>query len=353
MLRYGELIYAGLRDQGVQVERTSPPVVAGRLGGKPFGWRGHFDKYVIFPCLLYFKARNVDVVHICDHSYAGNVAFLRGKANVVTCHDLLSVRAYLGELPQGTLTRLGNLLQRWNMRGMRLAGEVLCVSENTSVDLGRILGAKTKRSVILNALNYPFSPMPRDEARAAIRALGVDPDIPYLLHVGGDVWYKNRLGVVRIFAKLIEQHPQLSLQMVMAGKPLPGDIRAEIERRAMHERVKELVSIPNESLRALYSGATALLFPSFEEGFGWPIIEAQACGCPVITSNLPPMTDVAGGAAILIDPHQEDEAARIIGAALPAIERLREAGFKNVERFSVNEMSRGYIHAYETVLKAT
>ena len=82
-------------------------------------------------------------------------------------------------------------------------------------------------------------------------------------------------------------------------------------------QVRELVSVQNEDLRALYSTATALLFPSFQEGFGWPIIEAQACGCPVITSNRTPMTEVGENAAIYINPDSPEEAAREIAKHFP------------------------------------
>ena len=78
--------------------------------------------------------------------------------------------------------------------------------------------------------------------------------------------------------------------------------------------VIEVVEPSDEDLRSLYSGAAALLFPSLYEGFGWPLIEAQSCGCPVITSNRSPMTEVAGSAALYIDPANESAAAALIAA---------------------------------------
>ena len=104
----------------------------------------------------------------------------------------------------------------------------------------------------------------------------------------------------------------------------------------------ERVKPPNETLRALYTAAQALLFPSLYEGFGWPLLEAQSCGCPVITSNRPPMTEVAGAGALLIDPESEQEAAQTIAEHLERLGDLREAGFRNLKRFDRDELMRRY-----------
>ena len=96
------------------------------------------------------------------------------------------------------------------------------------------------------------------------------------------------------------------------------------------------------TVRALYTGAAMLLFPSLYEGFGWPIVEAQSCGCLVVTSNREPMREVAGGAAILVDPEQAEEAAAEIAAKWPRREALRAAGLVNVRRFGRQEIMGAY-----------
>ena len=101
----------------------------------------------------------------------------------------------------------------------------------------------------------------------------------------------------------------------------------------LRDRVIELTNITNEDLRALYSKATALLFPSLREGFGWPIIEAQACGCPVFTSDRVPMTEVGGDAAIYLDPTDPRPAPRLL---LPILWTV----FRNFGRLAW-KMSRG------------
>src|SRR6185437_13088426 len=103
--------------------------------------------------------------------------------------------------------------------------------------------------------------------------------------------------------------------------------------------VVECVDLSDVELRALYTGALALLFPSLEEGFGWPILEAQACGCPVITSDRSPMMDIAGNAAIFIDPKNAAGAAAAIASRMGDLNALREAGLANVHAYSPEKMA--------------
>ena len=118
-------------------------------------------------------------------------------------------------------------------------------------------------------------------------------------------------------------------------------------RNALGDRVVELTNASNEDLQALYSKATALLFPSLREGFGWPIIEAQACGCPVFTSDRVPMTEVGGDAAIYLDPTDPPAAAAVIANSLDRIPQLRQAGLENAKRFSSSAMISSYSSVYQ------
>ncbi|WP_367027021.1 glycosyltransferase [Methylococcus sp. ANG] len=111
-----------------------------------------------------------------------------------------------------------------------------------------------------------------------------------------------------------------------------------------------MTDVVNEDLRALYSLADTLIFPSLQEGFGWPIIEAQACGCPVVTSNIAPMTEVGGNGAVYINPREETSAASIIAEMQGRRELLKQAGFANAARFSMESMTSGYLGAYSAVL---
>jgi glycosyltransferase involved in cell wall biosynthesis len=104
------------------------------------------------------------------------------------------------------------------------------------------------------------------------------------------------------------------------------------------------------SLNWLYSHAAGLIFPSLQEGFGWPILEAQACGCPVFTSNRAPMTEVGGDAAVYFDPTNPQAAAQVIAAAMNRRNEIKMLGLRNVSRFSAEAMLDGYLASYQKAL---
>jgi glycosyltransferase involved in cell wall biosynthesis len=203
---------------------------------------------------------------------------------------------------------------------------------------------------IYNGLNYAYTPMDRQEAGRRLRRFGLAPDQRFLLHVGGNQWYKNRPGALRIFAQLRKYSGVGNVVLIMAGKPWTEEMRQFIRREELESVVRELCDVPEEDLRALYSSAELMLFPSLAEGFGWPIIEAQACGCPVITSNLAPMTEVGGDAAIYIDPADPESAAMEVAHALNsgfgACLAHREASMRNASRFSTAAMIDAYLGLY-------
>jgi glycosyltransferase involved in cell wall biosynthesis len=290
------------------------------------------------------------VVHICDQANAVYIPRLHGKSHVVTCHDMLAIRAAQGEIPESPTGWTGRIFQRWILGSLRRAQYVICVSEQTERELQRITQLPQSRlAVVPNALNYPYRPMPVGEANAHLRALALADGQPFFVHVGGNQWYKNRLGAVRIFAELAPLPRYERHVLVMAGKPWTDELRELVVKLGMRDRVLERVEVSNEQLRALYSSAEALLFPSLAEGFGWPIAEAQACGCPVVTTDKAPMTDVGGDAAIYIDPADPAGAAAAVAKALQQRDAYCRASLANAARFSTHAMIDGYLRSYQVV----
>jgi glycosyltransferase involved in cell wall biosynthesis len=356
MLRYAAWLERTLIARGHQVTVVGPRAFLSRLAWSPWlkKYLGYLDKFLLFPPRLRRLAHSHDLVHVLDHSNSMYLRAVRGKPNLITCHDVLAIRAARGEFPQAHTGWSGRLLQRWILSGLRGARHVLCVSAKTAQDLEALTGGKGKNSaelrVVCNPLNWSYRPGAALTEDLASQ-LGLNPGERYFLHVGGNQWYKNRAGVLSIFARLAEMDEFSATRLVMAGKALPGELRAAIHQDRLEDRVIEVVDATSEELRALYGNALALLFPSLEEGFGWPILEAQACGCPVIASLRPPMTEVAGEAAIFIDPAEPQAAATAIAAGLEGREQLRAAGFKNRERFDAEAIADRYCAFYEAILE--
>src|ERR1700683_5179365 len=333
MQRFAAFMARGLTQAGHQVRWLRPRRLIGQLHVSEFGlgkWLGYVDKFGVFPSCLKPAIRWADVVHICDQANSFYTKHMGALPHVVTCHDVLAIRSALGEIPQNRTRWTGRQLQRLILKGLISSQHVVCVSEATRKDLLRIAGIPDDRvSLVYNSLNYPYSRMEQREAGCRLRRLLVDPTQAFVLHVGGNQWYKNRLGVLRIFSLLRKLTPGRQLKLVLVGKPWTTEMRRFVAEHGMSDVTVELTGVVDEDLRALYSAATMMLFPSFQEGFGWPIIEAQACGCPVLTSGRAPMDEIGGNAAIYVDPDEPELAAVTLKCALERAPGLRESSLRN------------------------
>ncbi|MFZ4666936.1 MAG: glycosyltransferase family 4 protein [Prochlorotrichaceae cyanobacterium] len=379
MQRVAQLLESELKLAGHEVRVIRPEPWVGRIkpGATGLGkWLGYIDKFLIFPRPLRQAIVWADVVHICDHSNAFYTRYLQAIPHVVTCHDLLGIRSALGEIPQNPTRWSGKKLQEIILAGLNQAQRVVCVSQKTRQDLLRLSRLSPEAvCCVYSGLNFAYEPMERSTARKRLAALGIPPEADYLLHVGGEHWYKNREGVVKIFHALRSHLTQRShwdnhrdLYLVMAGAPLPQEIREWIQKQDQNQdqdqegsanplsppltsRVIEASNVSNEDLQALYSVATALLFPSLQEGYGWPILEAHACGCPVFTTNAPPMTEVGGSAAFYINPNDIDGCATTIATQLPSLGESIVMNRLNAERFSNQAMIEGYLREYAYAIR--
>ena len=169
-----------------------------------------------------------------------------------------------------------------------------------------------------------------------------------VLHVGSGLRRKNRDGVLRIFAKTKDRW---DAQLVFAGDALSNELWTLAHGLNISDRIVELGSVGSELLEALYNCAHALLFPSRFEGFGWPIAEAQACGCPVLCRDAPAMSDVAGDAALVRGVEDEDGFADdLLRLRDPAVrEKYRALGLQNATRFGARKMAEQYLALYRNL----
>jgi glycosyltransferase involved in cell wall biosynthesis len=133
----------------------------------------------------------------------------------------------------------------------------------------------------------------------------------------------------------------------LVGPPLSAEETAQVVSLGLSEHVVLFSNVSSEHLEAFYGLAEALIFPSWEEGFGWPIAEAQACGCPVFTSNREPMTEVGGESALYFDPADPVGAAGIIAAAWPTRAARRGQGFEEARRWQPKVMFSAYEALYQ------
>lgn len=358
MQRFTTLLATGLAKRGHAVTILTPTLRLARLGpryrydGLP-KYLGYFDKFVLFPRQLrrHVAATPPDVVHFTDHASAIYGSAVGGIPALATCHDLLQIRAARGGIPQQTLGRLARRHQEWILASLARLPHLACVSGRTREDVLRLTGLPPARvSVIPNALNHPYQPIAPAVARA--RLAGMDPRLlapaGFLLQVGGAQWYKNRPGTLSLYKELsglLSPTPAL----VMVGPPLSAEDSAQATALGVSPRIIHLAAVTNPQLEALYNLAGGLLFPSWEEGFGWPVAEAQACGCPVFASDRAPMNEVGGRSAFYFDPADPAGAARLIAAAWPARAARRELALAESHRWQPAPMLDAYEALYRTL----
>ena len=360
MQRFGTMMLQGLTAAGVAAELIRPEPVFGnfRLAGAFIAkWLAYVDKFVLFPRRLRAKLRSAApaLVHICDHSNAMYASHCGSVPVVVTCHDFLAVRGGLGEETDTPASSTGRYLQRWIVSGLDKATALACVSRATRDDAERFVkqtNGRPELHLIPLGLSYPFRQLPRGEAEdrlGGIPSLRIDE--PFVLHVGSNLRRKNREAILRIFARCQNKWPG---QLVFVGEPLNDALLAHAQQLGITDRIVQVRDASSEQLEALYNCAGAFLFPSRFEGFGWPIIEAQACGCPVLCSSVAPMGEIAGSGALVRDPADEEGFAsdllQLISRA--AREQWSAKALENAQRFTTARMISAYQNLYRSLAPA-
>lgn len=342
MQLYASMLATGMRHRGHEVRLLHPPAVLGAYVAAPSPlskWMGYADKFLLFRRELRRAAAQADLVHLCDHSNAMYVPALARFPHLVTCHDILAIRSARGHSPENPVGLTGRVFQALIARGLQQARALLCVSAKTRDDLRQYLHIPQDRlHVVANGLHWPYQPLDPAARIPLLKQLGLAPAEPYFLQVGANHWYKNRAAAIHIFAELRRFAPHASTRLVMAGGPMTAELESAARQHGVRDAILAIPGPTHQQLQALYSGALAMLFPSREEGFGWPIVEAQACGCPVAIADRPPMNEVAGSAAILIEPGDPRSAAQGIARALNDAARLRDQGLQNAAHYTADRM---------------
>ena len=219
------------------------------------------------------------------------------------------------------------------------AGAVCAVSQASASDVATLTGRQVDAVIPLSLRDFPVVDASRPVREAAP---------PFLLHVGNNGFYKNRLGVACVFAKLARARPTLGL--VFAGGAPDEALLMEIAGQGLSDRVKFETNPDDARLSVLYSEAALLLFPSLYEGFGWPPLEAMHFGCPVVCSDAGSLPEVTGDAALRCAPNDIAGFAAAASRILDDQDSARELvarGYRNLERFSAERMASGLIACYE------
>jgi glycosyltransferase involved in cell wall biosynthesis len=331
------------------IGRTSGAALADRLVGRVWA----------YPRWLAPQAGDFDLFHIVDHSYAHLVRVLPASRTVISCHDLDAVR---GALP-GSRERYRprTLLAGPILDGLALAARVVCVSEATRDELlAHRLCAADRVSVVPDGVDATCSPRPDPRAdRYVDELLGpASRDEIDLLHVGSTVGRKRIDTLLEVVARLRKQIPEVRL--IRVGGEFTRLQRALAGKLGLGDGVTVLPFVERAVLAALYRRASLVLLPSEREGFGLPVVEAMACGTPVVASDLPVLHEVGGAAVSYCPvgavPRWADCVSELISEKRTQPDRWegrRQAAITRAARFSWSAYAAGVARLYGDVLSGT
>jgi glycosyltransferase involved in cell wall biosynthesis len=329
---------------------------------RPFGWTGAgaarnadrlLGRHVAYPRWLRRRADDFALFHVADHSYAQLVDALPAARTVVTCHDLDAFRSLLEPAREPRPVWFRRMMGRV-LRGMRRAAHVVCDSDAVHAELLTYDLLPPDRVTTVPLPVHPdFSAAPDPAADAAAeRLLGpASAGRREVLHVGSTIARKRIPLLLRALAAL-----PADVRLLRVGGPLTAEQRRLAEELCVLDRVIELPFIDRRTLAAVYRRAALVVNPSEREGFGLPLVEAMACGAPVLATDLTVLREVGGPAVRYVDGEDVDAWTTAIADELDRLASpetraaARESALRRAERFGLAAYGRGIAEVYGRVL---
>jgi glycosyltransferase involved in cell wall biosynthesis len=312
-------------------------------------WRMRVARFGLYPWQA--RRQHGQINHILDHGYGHLLYVLDPERTVVTVHDLIPLVRWRGGI-RGLARGRKPWLNLFSFNALRRARHLIAVSENTRRDLIRFCGCTAQKiTLVYQGVDSIFRPYSGPEKTRARRTLDLPEDGACQVLIMGSQIYKNQTGAIRAFAQLrkIFQKP---LRLLKIGLPNAEWMRA-VHQFGLNETTRCLEFIQRDQLPDLYNSVDFLLFPSLYEGFGWPPLEAMACGTPVVTSNTGSLAEVVGEAGLMYLADDYKGLAEAMYAVLTdegLRQSLVENGLARARQFTWEETAKKTLTVYEKVV---
>lgn len=282
------------------------------------------------------KRQNSDINHILDHSISHLIGSLDPKRTIITCYDLIGLK-----VPESTPFWKRNVLWGNIIRNISKARKIIAVSQCTKKDILKYTSYKSDDiAVIYGGVSAKFRQIEKSKIEGKFKFKK-----PAILHVGRVNFYKNVEGLIKAIA--------LSGKEVLLVKVGPIPKRQLKLLRKLKIDFVQFMDLSEEELIQVYNAVDLLVYPSWHEGFGFPVLEAMACGCPVLCSNAGSLPEVASDAAIMVSPDDISDIAGAIERTMGSQDLkqlLREKGLKQAKKFSWEETAMETSDVYKKII---
>jgi len=298
------------------------------------------------------EQENIDLMHFTSNTASVNIKC----PFILTLHDIIYLEKFFSK---GSLYQVaGHFYRRWNVPKIAPKAEyVLTVSEFEKLQIQKSLGIKyTQLKAIYNAYNQNFRMIEDEEALEQVRKKYNLP-CDFIFFLGNKAPKKNMKRVLEAYAAYIDQNlTPLNLVIAESSESDIMQLLTEINRKDIFEKIILTGYVQHSELPYIYNLATLFLYPSLRESFGIPIIEAMACGTPVITSNTSAMPEVADDAAMLVNPFDVEAITQAIKKVLEnkkLYNHLKYSGLNRAMAFSWENTAQKTINLYNDILMET
>ncbi|WP_338412938.1 glycosyltransferase [uncultured Sphaerotilus sp.] len=365
--RFSDLLLSKLHEEGISASMLTSRSYAApgeviRLSVKILRY---IDQYFLFPCRLLRQASSNDgrILYIfVDQALGPWIPLLSRQLHCIYVHDFAALRKSRGYF----VGLSSNIKERINQSliaaGVKRGRCFICISEKSKQDLLQLVSPSNLSSLVVipNALNSNFQALKKTEARKSI-GLNVNGGERLLVYVGTCAFNKNVPGLLYILAEL-KKRLIGGIRLLMISE-LPDEIYKLASDLGIKSNIIVYRNVDSLALNQFYSAADLMIMPSIHEGFGWPLIEAQACGTPVITTDESPMRDVAGPHSLFIPPLKSAQALsdwaettvssmiHLLDLKEEEYELLREKCIKWAQQFQQQAIYRRYFDYFDFIAK--
>tara|TARA_Y100000588_G_C14271520_1_gene932541 strand:+ start:364 stop:1479 length:1116 start_codon:yes stop_codon:yes gene_type:complete len=326
-----------------------PQIVIPNTGAELPWYQKYKARYLEYPNLLkrtYKQRINKTLLHVLDQSY-GHLCKI-SMPTIVTCHDL-SEYSYNADNP------ISLVLWKYRVNSMVNAQYVVCSSENTANDVGRLIGVERDRIVVIPLAVSPNYRLINSiqATRSALLGSPIQPvDTFVLLHVGTNIYRKNIPTLLEALSILDGRG--YNVVLVKVGPSFWEDGYGElIDRLKVSNLIHEVGLVSEDDLVKIYNSSDALLFPSIFEGFGRPVVEAQACGLPCVIASTSSLPEVGGPHSLY---HAAADAPGLAAQVIKLIEApglrkvIIDSGLEYVKKFTMESYARQMTNVYKRAM---